>query len=75
MVIDHQQEPGATAAEIFNGIEQVRPGGGYVPQFRLFKKVEVNGSGTHPLFAFLKVRLAIADGVGKSSFPTKFHAT
>ncbi|CAG0903470.1 unnamed protein product [Darwinula stevensoni] len=48
------QEPGATATEIFNGITQVRPGGGYVPQFRLFKKVEVNGSGTHPVFAFLK---------------------
>jgi len=48
------QEPGVTAAEIFNGIKHVRPGGGFEPMFTLFKKVDVNGENEEDIFTFLK---------------------
>ncbi|XP_023714940.1 glutathione peroxidase 6 [Cryptotermes secundus] len=48
------QEPGANATEIFNGIQYVRPGNGFVPNFKLFKKIEVNGDNEEPLYTFLK---------------------
>jgi len=47
------QEPGATGLEIFNGIKYVRPGGGFVPNFQLFKKIEVAGENQHPLYKYL----------------------
>jgi glutathione peroxidase len=50
-----QQEPGANGTEIFNGIQYVRPGNGFVPNFKLFKKIEVNGDEEEPLYTFLKV--------------------
>jgi glutathione peroxidase len=50
-----QQEPGANGTEIFNGIQYVRPGSGFVPNFKLFKKIEVNGDKEEPLYTFLKV--------------------
>lgn len=48
------QEPGANGTEIFNGIQYVRPGNGFVPNFKLFKKIEVNGDNEEPLYKFLK---------------------
>ena len=49
-----QQEPG-TESEILNGVQYVRPGGGFVPNFQLFAKIEVNGATEHPLYTYLKV--------------------
>jgi len=49
-----KQEPGGTPAEIMNGIKYVRPGNGYVPNFNLTKKIDVNGKDAHPLFKFLR---------------------
>jgi len=48
------QEPGATAEEILNGVKYVRPGGGFVPNFQLFEKIDVNGDKEHPLYTYLK---------------------
>ena len=48
------QEPGHNH-EILNAIRYVRPGGGYIPNFNLSQKVDVNGDTAHPLFNFLKV--------------------
>jgi glutathione peroxidase len=53
--ISFQQEPGANGTEIFNGIQYVRPGNGFVPNFKLFNKIEVNGDKEEPLYTFLKV--------------------
>uniref|UniRef100_A0A8C2E4S9 Glutathione peroxidase n=1 Tax=Cyprinus carpio TaxID=7962 RepID=A0A8C2E4S9_CYPCA len=48
------QEPGKNI-EILSGLKYVRPGNGFVPNFQLFEKVEVNGVNEHALFTFLKV--------------------
>jgi len=47
------QEPGSSAEEIINGIKHVRPGGGFTPNFQLFKKIEVAGENQHPLYNYL----------------------
>jgi len=47
------QEPGASADEILNGIKYVRPGGGFTPNFQMFKKIQVAGENQHPLFSYL----------------------
>ena len=52
------QEPGV-GAEIRNTLRFVRPGGGYVPNFFLSQKIEVNGPKEHRLFAELKVDIEI----------------
>ncbi|RXG69174.1 Glutathione peroxidase 6 [Armadillidium vulgare] len=49
-----KQEPGANGTEILNGIKHVRPGGGFLPNFLLLKKIEVNGDNEHPLYTYLK---------------------
>ncbi|CAL4147509.1 unnamed protein product [Meganyctiphanes norvegica] len=49
-----KQEPGGNGTEIMNGIRHVRPGGGFEPNFQIFKKIEVNGENEHPLFTYLK---------------------
>jgi len=48
------QEPGETGAEILNGIKYVRPGGGFVPNFMMFEKIDINGNKEHPLYTYLK---------------------
>jgi len=48
------QEPARSPEELRNGIKYVRPGGGYEPNFPLFKKLFVNGEDAHPLYKFLK---------------------
>ncbi|RMB98011.1 hypothetical protein DUI87_25489 [Hirundo rustica rustica] len=50
------QENG-TNEEILNTLKHVRPGGGFEPNFTLFQKCQVNGSDTHPVFAYLKAHL------------------
>jgi len=47
------QEPGRND-EILDCLQYVRPGGGYVPRFRLSEKIDVNGAQVHPLYTFLK---------------------
>lgn len=48
------QEPGANS-EIMNQLTYVRPGNGFVPNYELSVKIEVNGARPHPLFTFMKV--------------------
>uniref|UniRef100_W5MXS6 Glutathione peroxidase n=2 Tax=Lepisosteus oculatus TaxID=7918 RepID=W5MXS6_LEPOC len=43
--------------EILNSLKYVRPGNGFVPDFLLTQKVDVNGKDAHPLFTFLKEQL------------------
>ncbi|CAG0904072.1 unnamed protein product, partial [Darwinula stevensoni] len=52
-----QREPGRDGVEIINGLTHVRPGVGFAPNFVLFRKVDVNGSGRIPLYSFLTVSL------------------
>uniref|UniRef100_A0A8C4SWR1 Glutathione peroxidase n=1 Tax=Erpetoichthys calabaricus TaxID=27687 RepID=A0A8C4SWR1_ERPCA len=40
--------------ETLNVLKYVRPGGGFIPRFQVFGKLEVNGADEHPLFTFLK---------------------
>ncbi|KAM3613332.1 uncharacterized protein V6R79_024395 [Siganus canaliculatus] len=48
-----KQEPGQKH-EILPGIKHVRPGNGFVPNFLLFEKGDVNGRKEQGLFTFLK---------------------
>ncbi|KAI4903854.1 hypothetical protein NFI96_034015 [Prochilodus magdalenae] len=48
-----QQEPGANN-EILPALKYVRPGNGFVPNFQLFEKGDVNGESEQSLFTFLK---------------------
>jgi len=58
------QEPGRNE-ELLNCIKYVRPGNGYVPNFPLTVKDEVNGENEHPLYTFLKSRCpAVKDVIG-----------
>ncbi|CAG5905007.1 unnamed protein product [Menidia menidia] len=43
--------------EMLSILTYVRPGGGFVPKFPIFGKVEVNGLNEEPLFTFLKENL------------------
>uniref|UniRef100_A0A1B6FE11 Glutathione peroxidase n=1 Tax=Cuerna arida TaxID=1464854 RepID=A0A1B6FE11_9HEMI len=38
-----------------NGINYVRPGNGFQPNFQLFTKIDVNGEKEHPLYTYLKL--------------------
>uniref|UniRef100_A0A673T6Z2 Glutathione peroxidase n=1 Tax=Suricata suricatta TaxID=37032 RepID=A0A673T6Z2_SURSU len=48
-----EQEPGENS-EILPGLKYVRPGRGYVPNFQLFEKGDVNGEKEQKVFTFLK---------------------
>ncbi|XP_023567878.1 glutathione peroxidase 6 [Octodon degus] len=48
-----RQEPGKNS-EILSGLKYVRPGGGFVPNFQLFEKGDVNGAEEQKVFTFLK---------------------
>ncbi|XP_075827179.1 epididymal secretory glutathione peroxidase isoform X1 [Microtus pennsylvanicus] len=48
-----KQEPGENK-EILPGLKYVRPGGGYIPNFQLFAKGDVNGEKEQKIFTFLK---------------------
>uniref|UniRef100_A0AAZ3RFD4 Glutathione peroxidase n=1 Tax=Oncorhynchus tshawytscha TaxID=74940 RepID=A0AAZ3RFD4_ONCTS len=47
--------------EILNSLKYVRPGDGYQPGFTVFEKCDVNGTNTHPVFAYLKDKLPYPD--------------
>lgn len=47
-------EPADNYTELLNGIKYVRPGGGFVPNFQMFKKIDVNGKNELPLYTYLK---------------------
>ena len=53
---NHFQE-NTSESEILNCLKHVRPGNGYVPNFPVFAKVDVNGQDAHPLFSFLRTAL------------------
>ncbi|NXG51501.1 GPX3 peroxidase, partial [Psilopogon haemacephalus] len=48
-----KQEPGQNS-EILPALKYVRPGGGFVPNFQLFQKGDVNGAKEQKVFTFLK---------------------
>uniref|UniRef100_A0A8C5HXU9 Glutathione peroxidase n=2 Tax=Gouania willdenowi TaxID=441366 RepID=A0A8C5HXU9_GOUWI len=48
-----KQEPGQNS-EILNGLKHVRPGGGFVPNFPMFEKGDVNGADEQAVYTFLK---------------------
>uniref|UniRef100_A0A8D2MSY8 Glutathione peroxidase n=1 Tax=Zonotrichia albicollis TaxID=44394 RepID=A0A8D2MSY8_ZONAL len=48
-----KQEPGQNS-EILPALKYVRPGGGFVPNFQLFQKGDVNGAKEQKIFTFLK---------------------
>ncbi|CAK8671602.1 unnamed protein product [Clavelina lepadiformis] len=60
------QEPGHNS-EILPILEHVRPGRGYVPNFPLFEKLEVNGDSAHPLFKYMKGQCEVIT----SAFPSR----
>jgi len=49
----YNQEPGSNA-EIPNLLRYVRPGNGFIPNFNMFNKIEVNGAKEDPIFTMLK---------------------
>lgn len=51
----YNQEPG-TPEEIMNALQFVRPGGGFVPNFPLFAKSDINGANRLPLYAWATER-------------------
>ncbi|XP_029368281.1 glutathione peroxidase 3 isoform X2 [Echeneis naucrates] len=48
-----KQEPGGKL-EILPGLKHVRPGNGFVPNFLLFEKGDVNGKDEQEVYTFLK---------------------
>eukprot|EP01099_Mayorella_cantabrigiensis_P008755 TRINITY_DN840_c1_g6_i1.p1 TRINITY_DN840_c1_g6~~TRINITY_DN840_c1_g6_i1.p1 ORF type:complete len:135 (+),score=27.49 TRINITY_DN840_c1_g6_i1:307-711(+) len=48
------QEPGATNQEILNSLYYVRPGHGFVANFTLFEKSDVNGATANPIWAWMR---------------------
>ncbi|KAG7253773.1 hypothetical protein CRUP_038855, partial [Coryphaenoides rupestris] len=50
-------------SETLNLLKYVRPGGGFVPKFPVFGKVEVNGLNEEPLFTYLKECLPFVNPV------------
>ncbi|XP_043087002.1 glutathione peroxidase 9 [Puntigrus tetrazona] len=49
--------------ETLNALQYVRPGGGFLPKFPIFSRIEVNGSEEHPLYAYLKETLPFVNPV------------
>uniref|UniRef100_A0A8C5MKA8 Glutathione peroxidase n=1 Tax=Leptobrachium leishanense TaxID=445787 RepID=A0A8C5MKA8_9ANUR len=47
------QEPGNNE-EILPGLKHVRPGGGFVPNFQMFEKGDINGKKEQKVYTFLK---------------------
>lgn len=62
----YNQEPGSPE-ETMNALKYVRPGNGFVPNFTLFEKSEINGPNRIPLYAWA---LDVCDSPG-SAFNTK----
>lgn len=49
----YNQEPGENS-EIMNTLKYVRPGNGYVPNFPVMEKSDVNGQNEIPLYTYMK---------------------
>lgn len=49
------QEPAENSYELMNGLKYVRPGHGFVPNFPLFEKRDVNGKKEDKIYSFFKV--------------------
>jgi len=47
------QEPGSNS-EIMNCLYYVRPGGGFVANFTLFQKSDVNGANSNPVWSWMR---------------------
>ena len=56
-----QKEPEENGMEILKALKYVRPGDGFVPNFQMFKKAEINGKNEIPLYTYLKVRNELFD--------------
>ncbi|OQR72158.1 glutathione peroxidase-like [Tropilaelaps mercedesae] len=54
-----QQEPGSKE-EILNGLQFVRPGKGFRPNFQLTEKLNVNGDHAAPIYDYLKKSCPVA---------------
>jgi len=48
------QEPGSSAQEILNCLYYVRPGSGFVANFTLFQKSDVNGASANPVWSWMR---------------------
>ncbi|PNJ77534.1 GPX3 isoform 10, partial [Pongo abelii] len=61
-----KQEPGENS-EILPTLKYVRPGGGFVPNFQLFEKGDVNGEKEQKFYTFLKGQafLPPQEGLGR----------
>ena len=67
----HQEN--SNGQEILNSLKHVRPGNGFVPKCVMMDKVEANGDGEHPVFAWLKRHLpAPADDADSFMSDPKF---
>jgi len=49
--------------DILNLLKYVRPGNGFVPNFPMFQKIDVNGGNTDPLFKWLRAALPLNSDV------------
>lgn len=58
-----KQEPGKNGTEILNNLKYVRPGNGFVPQFPLTQKSDVNGKDEDPLYTYLKAYCPPVDDI------------
>lgn len=50
----YHQEPAWDGYDLMIGLEHVRPGSGFVPNFNLTEKIDVNGASEHPIYTYLK---------------------
>jgi glutathione peroxidase len=48
------QEPAPNKTELLNGLQYVRPGGGYKPEFHISARIDVNGLNEHRLYKQIK---------------------
>ena len=56
----------AKGEEIYQSLKHVRPGNGFVPDFQLMEKVDVNGKTSHPIFKYLRDQLPFPDDDSRS---------
>jgi len=55
-----QQEPAHNGVELMNGLREVRPGEGFVPNFPLTWTIAVNGATQHDMYTYLKVSTLVS---------------
>lgn len=62
------QEP-EDNGEILNALKYVRPGNGFVPQFPLTQKMDVNGLFAHSLWVFIRNHCPAPQGILATNSP------